>query len=205
MAVLRERDRMDGRSRYRVEETLPAALHPFFLRKRLKGPRRTTLRSFLSLPRGNHEFRLRVSSWSQTPPPVPQQVYEAPFRADELQLARRLARELRVRWVEDPLVGLPYQLARRARGLRAAQWGGRHEVVAWLLDVGALPKFCRSAVSDNASVTGGGPAPSTLPGTSELGSSRSWRWRSGRFRPGWWTSETPQRRQSSARLHDAAR
>src|SRR5690349_18818683 len=80
----------------------PGPLHPFTLKRRLPGPRRTRLAAFLEVPRGCYLFELRVSAWLHTCPPEPRDRYLAPWSEGELRLARRLALQLRISWTEPP-------------------------------------------------------------------------------------------------------
>jgi hypothetical protein len=120
----------------------PGPLHPFTLKRRLPGPRRTRLAAVLDVPRGGYLFELRVSAWLHTRPPEPRDRYLAPWSEDELRLARRLALQLRVPWVEPP-AGLVRQLATQVRWLRGAQGGGRRGVTIWLRQAEELPRADR--------------------------------------------------------------
>ena len=106
------------------------------------GPSRIPYGELLALPPQNIRFRLRVSAWLNTVPPEPRGQYMAPFADDERLLARRLARQLNVPWV-DPLVGIPAELATHLRWLRSAQHQGHRGVTIWLLQVGAVPAAFR--------------------------------------------------------------
>src|SRR6476661_3824475 len=101
----------------------PGPLHPFTLRRRLRGPRRTRIAPVLEVPHGSYLFELRVSAWLHTRPPEPHDRYLAPWSEDELRLARRLALQLRISWSECP-AGLAREMATQARWLRGAQGDG---------------------------------------------------------------------------------